>query len=133
MTDIPEYFFRIRENGATVFRVDTENRHRRIEMLPIAVANTRNGDIKPHGKSELNDTDRAEIKRWIEARQQVLAGRDLDSIQRTIEHLNLTAQWAQSKATADQLESVTDDLLMAMHDLRSVLVSKKADRLRQDE
>ena len=29
----------------------------------------------------------------------------------------------------NQLEAVTDDLLLAMHDLRSVLVRKKADRL----
>lgn len=133
MTDIPEYYFRIRENGATVFRIDTENRHHRIEMLPIAVANARNGDIRPHGQTILSDIDRAEIKRWIEARRQALTARDLDRVQRTVEHLNLTAQWAQSKATADQLESVTEDLLMAMHDLRSVLVRKKADRLQQDE
>jgi hypothetical protein len=29
---LPEYYFRVRENGAVVFRVDTENRQRRIEM-----------------------------------------------------------------------------------------------------
>ena len=29
----------------------------------------------------------------------------------------------------EELEAVTDDLLLAMHDLRSVLVRKKADRL----
>ncbi len=38
-------------------------------------------------------------------------------------------QWAQSKATDEQLEDVTDRLLLAMHDLRTVLVRKKADRL----
>ena len=36
MSDLPEYYFRIRENGAAVFRVDTENRQRRIEMEQIA-------------------------------------------------------------------------------------------------
>ena len=34
-TELPEFYFRIRENGATVFRVDTENRNRRIEMRQI--------------------------------------------------------------------------------------------------
>jgi len=41
--DLPEYYFRTRENGAAVFRVDTENRQRRIEMDQIAIVNVRNG------------------------------------------------------------------------------------------
>lgn len=40
-TELPEYYFRVRENGAAVFRVDTENRQRRIEMDQIALANIR--------------------------------------------------------------------------------------------
>ncbi len=53
--------------------------------------------------------------------------------------MNLTAQWVQSRATEAQLDEVTEALLMAMFDLRSVLVRKKAERLmktdssRQDE
>jgi hypothetical protein len=43
--------------------------------------------------------------------------------------MNFTTQWVQSKATDDQLEDITDTLLLAMHDLRTVLVRKKADRL----
>jgi hypothetical protein len=43
--------------------------------------------------------------------------------------MNMTSQWAQSKATNAQLEDVTEPLLLAMHDLRTVLVRKKADRL----
>lgn len=46
--------------------------------------------------------------------------------------MNLTTQWAQSRATPEQLDQVTDALLLAMHDLRSVLVRKKADRLLKD-
>ena len=42
-SDLPEYYFRIRENGALVFRVDAENRQRRIDMEPLAVLNIRNG------------------------------------------------------------------------------------------
>lgn len=130
--DLPEYYFRVRENGAAVFRVDTENRMRRIEMDQIAVINIRNGEIRPHGQRELSDTDLAEIKDWMARRNEVLARRDIDDIHRAIDHLNLTTQWAQSKATPEQLEAVTDDLLMAMHDLRTVLVRKKADRLTGD-
>ena len=43
--------------------------------------------------------------------------------------MNLTTQWVQSKATGEQLDAVTDQLLLAMHDLRTVLVRKKADRM----
>ncbi|OOY11603.1 MAG: hypothetical protein EP320_09650 [Rhodobacteraceae bacterium] len=129
MGDLPEYYFRVKENGATVFRVDTENRQRRIEMDPLANVNIRNGEIKPQGDRELSATDRAEIEAWIAHRREVLAQRDVDDILRAVDHLNLVTQWAQSKATDAQLEEITDTLLLTMHDLRTVLVRKKAERL----
>ncbi|SMO33962.1 hypothetical protein [Ruegeria faecimaris] len=127
--ELPEYYFRIRENGAAVFRIDTENRQRRIEMNQIAVINIRNGEVKPQGQRALTVADQAEIERWMAERRDLLAQRDIDDIHRAVDYLNLTTQWAQSKATDQQLEDVTDRLLLAMHDLRSVLVRKKADRL----
>jgi len=126
---LPKYYFRTRENGAAVFRVDTENRQRRIEMEQIALVNIRNGEIKPHGDRKLTNDDIGAIRDWIEDRVQRLAWRDIDDILRTADHLNLTTQWAQSKATPEQLEAVTDQLLLAMHDLRSVLVRKKSEIL----
>lgn len=127
--DLPEYYFRVRENGALVFRVDTQNRQRRIDMDQIAVVNIRNGEIKPHGDRTLSDDDLEVIRDWMQERQEVLAHRDIDDIHRAVDYMNLTTQWAQSRATEEQLEDVTDALLLAMHDLRSVLVRKKADRL----
>ncbi|MEL6549175.1 MAG: hypothetical protein AAFQ54_02910 [Pseudomonadota bacterium] len=127
--ELPDYYFRIRDKGAVVFRVDTENRQRRIEMDQIAVVNVLNGQIKPHGGRELEPADMAAIEAWMAERVAVLEARTVDDIHRAIDHLNLTAQWAQSTASDDQLEDVTDELLLAMHDLRSVLVRKKADRL----
>ena len=127
--DLPDYYFRVRENGALVFRVDTENRQRRIEMDQIAVVNIRNGEIKPHGDRMLSDEDIEVIRSWMAERQTVLAERDVDDILRAVDHLNLTTQWAQSRATDEQLDLVTDSLLLAMHDLRGVLVRRKADRL----
>ena len=128
-THLPDYYFRVRENGAFAFRVDTQNRHRRIEMDQIAVINIRNGEVKPHGGRELTEADRAAIEAWIAERRALLAARDIDDILRTVDHLNLTAHWAQNRATEAELEAVTDTLLLAMHDLRTVLVRKKADRL----
>lgn len=129
MSELPEYYFRVRENGAAVYRVDTQNRQRRIEMTEIAVVNVKNGRVKPHGTHELTPEECAAIDDWMDERVALLARRDLDDIHRTIDHLNLTAHWAQSRASETDLEDVTDRLLLAMHDLRSVLVRKKADRL----
>ena len=130
--ELPEYYFRVRENGAAVFRVDTENRNRRIEMDQIAVVNIRNGEIKPHGERTLSDADLDRIRDWMEERARLLALRDIDDIHRAVDYLNLTTQWVQSKATDEQLDAVTNDLLLAMHDLRSTLVRKKADRVLKD-
>lgn len=132
MSDLPEYYFRIRDKGALVFRVETENRQRRIEMSPLAVLNVRSGDVKPQGDRTLTPEDLAAISKWMTERKTLLALRDIDDIHRTIDQLNTTAGWAQSNASPAQLEEVTDALLMAMHDLRSVLVRKKADRMAGD-
>lgn len=129
MTELPDYYFRIRENGAAVFRISTENRQRRIEMEEIAVVNIRNGNIRPHGDTVLTPGDHSVIEAWIEERRAVLADRDIDDIHRAIDYLNLTTHWAQTRASDEDLEDVTDRLLLAMHDLRTVLVRKKADRI----
>lgn len=127
--DLPDYYFRIRENGAAVFRVDTENRQRRIEMDQIALVNVRNGEIKPHGDRTLTEADQQACRDWMAQRVAVLAARDIDDIHRAVDHLNLTTQWVQSKADEAQLEEVTDPLLLAMHDLRTALVRRKAERM----
>jgi len=93
------------------------------------VVNIKNGDIKPQGGRTLSPEDLREIKRWMAERTDLLARRDIDDIHRAVDYLNLTTHWVQSKASDAQLEEVTDALLLAMHDLRSVLVRKKADRL----
>ena len=127
--DLPDYYFRIRENGAAVFKVDTENRQRRIELEEIATVNVKNGNIKPHGEVKLTPADLAMIEGWLAKRRALLEARDVDDILRAVDHMNLTTHWVVSKASDAQLEEVTDALLLAMHDLRSVLVRKKADRL----
>lgn len=122
-------FFRVRENGAAVFRVDTENRQRRLELQQVAVVNIRNGSVKPHGEHSPTAAERNEIDAWAVERRKLLAVRKVDDIKRTTDHLNETAQWVQSDATDAQIDMFADDLLMAMHDLRSVLVRKKSNIL----
>lgn len=129
MTDLPDLYFRIRENGAAVFRLDTATHDRRIEMEHIAVINTNRGDFRAQGDAELSADEETLIADWLNDRLAMLAVREMDDIHRAVDSINLTTQWAQSKASDTQLDKVTDSLLMAMHDLRSVLVRKKADRL----
>lgn len=126
---LPRLYFRTRETGALVFRIDDENRNARLDLVPLAVVNLRNGQVKPQGGRVLTESEQADIAAWIEARQATLAARALDDIRRAIDHLNAVAQWAQASASDDALEAVTDPLLLAMHDLRGVLVKRKADRL----
>jgi len=130
--ELPDYYFRVRENGAIVFRVDTENRQRRIDMDQIAIINIKNGEYKPHGDRILSEVDQAAIVDWMQARMALLAVRDMDDIHRAVDYMNITTQWAQSKADDAQLEDITDVLLLAMHDLRTVLVRKKADRMMRE-
>jgi hypothetical protein len=87
-------------------------------MDQIAIINMRNGEIKPHGERRLSEDDLARIHGWIEERAWILANRIIGNIHRTVDYLNFTTQWVQSKATPDQLDMVTDDL-------RSTLLHKK--------
>ncbi|MCT8329721.1 hypothetical protein [Albidovulum sediminis] len=128
MTDLPDYYFRIRENGAAVFRIDTANRQRRIEMDQIAVVNVKTGDIRPHGGRTLSQADLQAIGDWLARRQDLLAARETDDILRLADQMNQVAHWVQSKATEAQVAAVSDALLLAMHDLRGVLVRKQAGR-----
>jgi hypothetical protein len=127
--DLPAHYFRLRDTAAAVFRVDTENRNRRIELVEIATVNLKTGTIKPHGDSRLTAADEVAIAAWLQGRRHLQEARDRDEVQRTMDLMNHTAHWAQSRASAEELEAVTDSLLLAMHDLRSVLVRKKAERL----
>jgi hypothetical protein len=129
MSDLPPYYFRARENGAAVFRVQSDARTRRIEMDEIATVNIRNGAVRPHGDRKLTDADHAAIAGWMARRQAQLSAREVEDILRMVDQLNLAAGWAAGRASDAQLEAVTDTLLMAMHDLRAVLVRRKSDRL----
>ncbi|MCZ4260465.1 hypothetical protein O4G76_06365 [Limimaricola sp. G21655-S1] len=129
MTDLSGYYFRVKDSGGIMFRIGDETRHRRVELEQLATINTRNGEIRAQGNRELAPEDWAAAEAWREQRREVLAARQIDDIRRAIDHLNLTAHWAQSQASEAELEAVTEPLLLAMHDLRMILVRKKADRV----
>lgn len=128
----PELHFRTRDNGAAVFRVETENRQRRLDLRQLAVINIRSGEIKPHGQQVPTDQEIAAMQDWIAARRTALSAREHDDIERLIDHINAAAQWVQSRAEPQDLEDVSSRLLLAMHDLRSTLVKKQVDGLDKD-
>ena len=133
MTDLPDLYFRARDNGAVVFRLGDENRHRRLAFEQIAVVNTNRADFKAQGDHILTAQECATIQDWLDSRLAVLAEREVDDIHRTIDQMNYASHWAQTKATDAQLAEVTDQLLLAMHDLRETLVRKKAERAGDDQ
>ena len=101
--DGQELYFRLRENGATVFHLAPSGRENRLDMAPIASVNLRNGEIKRQGGHNLSPEESDQIRAWIEARTALVARREIDDILRTVEHLNLTAHWVQTRASADDL------------------------------
>ena len=127
--ELPELYFRVKENGAAVFRVDPENRQKRIDLDQIAVVNSRNGEVKAMGKADVSPKEHQAMLDWLAERRALADQRDMDDIHRAIDQINMTAHWAQSKATPEQLDAVTDRLLLSIYDLRQVLVRKKADRM----
>jgi len=116
----PPYYFRRRGNGALVFRVSDTNRHARLEMEPIGTVNRKTGEVKPRGKRALTPEDRAAIADWLATEPSAP-----EPAARAALAMNRAAHWAQREATDEDLEAVTAELLMAMHDLRSVLIRRR--------
>lgn len=129
MIELPDFYFRLKDNGATVFAVVIEEHLQKLDLKPIAQINMRNNDVRPQGDHVLSDKEQDAIEIWMAARREKLAAEDKARVSDTIDQISHLAHWAQSTATDDQLEEATEALLMAMFDLRNVLTRKKADRL----
>jgi hypothetical protein len=130
---LPELYFRLRDNGATVFRMQDDARNGRIDMTQIATVNLRSGEIKVGAEKSLSEVEKSEIDQWVADRRESQSWRRLDKVMQTIEDINHAAHWVQTEASDEDLEGVTDALFLAMHDLRQVLVRRAADRASQAE
>jgi len=122
------YYFRIRENGAMVFIVHPETREKRIELEPIATLNIKSGAIRPNGIRAITREDELAIGAWMAERRLAIKARALSDAAHLRDQLNVVTQWAQNKASEVEINEVADDLLMALHDLRQVLVRRKSER-----
>ena len=122
----PRLYFRVKENGAAVFRIAHASREGRLDMEPIATVALRSGQIRETG--DLSDDDRARIEAWLADRRDVIEARRGALGADTAEAVMLCAHWVQSEASDEALDAVTDDLLLAMHDLRAALARRRAGR-----
>jgi hypothetical protein len=126
VVNLPGLYFRLREPGALVFRVDAGTARGRLDLEPLAIVNLRSGEVRPQGAQVPSAEDEAEIAAWVQARRAEVAAREAEDIRRTVEQINQTAHWAQTRASDAEIDAVSQDLLLAMHDLRLVQVRRRS-------
>lgn len=119
-------FFRTKDNGATVLRVSEDTRQQRIDLIPLAEVNARNGTIKPRSGAAISEAENDEIAQWLAGRQRRDAQALAETPLRTIEALNAAAHWISSKPDAATANAAIDELLLAMYDLRSAIIRYKS-------
>ncbi|MEM7668889.1 MAG: hypothetical protein AAF317_07015 [Pseudomonadota bacterium] len=113
-------YFRKRKQGAFAFRLDVENRQRRLEMIQIATV-TGKGEIRTHKRYPPTPAEMQQIEEWI---AQEAAGRTETEPDKAIKEINLIAQWVAKEAGDEDILSFSDPMLLAMHDLRQVIVRR---------
>ena len=123
-----DYYFRPRPGGAMMLRITHDPRLRRSEMHRVAGINTKDGGVSVTDGHALTPEEQASIDSWL-AHGNGLANESA----RAVEHIGHIAHWAQFRASPAELASATDELLLAMQDLREVLVRKAAQRAQKPD
>ncbi|MBN2759081.1 MAG: hypothetical protein JXQ79_01165 [Rhodobacteraceae bacterium] len=123
-----EYYFRPRPGGAMLLRIVYDPRQRRSEMHRVAGINAKTGAVDVTTGHNLTDAERALIDDWL-ARGTGLDGEGA----KAADQIGHIAHWAQFRASPSELAAATDELLLAMQDLREVLVRKAAQRAQKPE
>lgn len=117
------YYFRPRPGGAALLKITYDTRLRRSRMARIAGVNTATGEIVVSEGHSLTSEESALIADYL-ARGNGLTGKAAQAVS-DIGHI---AHWAQFRATPNELAAASEDLLLAMQDLREVLARKAAQR-----
>ena len=113
-------YFRKRKQGAFAFRLDVENRQRRLEMIHIATINGK-GEIRPQKRFPPTDSEIAQIEHWVA--EQAKDHPETEP-ERAIREINLIAQWVAKESGDDEMLTYSDPMLLAIHDLRQVIVRR---------
>ena len=116
-------YYRHRKKGAQVFRMEVANRQRRIELNQIASI-TQQGEIVPHKRRPATDAELYEISEWWQAWQNRRDAGELNQTETFMADLNAFTNWIAKDAPDDQVEALSDDLLMALLDLRQTVVRR---------
>lgn len=125
MFDRPTLYFRRKDNGASVYRIEA-GEHARLDMQQVAILK-QNGEVKPSGKQEPTALELTEIADWHSARKAEQKTRDAARVDQLVGDMNAIAQWVQANANDKQIAQSSQPILMAMHDLRSTLVRRLSD------
>ncbi len=118
-----QLYYRVRKQGALVFRMEVANRQRRIELNQIATI-TGKGEIKPHRRRPPSETELADIEAWWQRRRAQRKDNSLDDVELFMEELNKFTTWVEKEAPSDLISTRSDPLLMALLDLRQVIVRR---------
>lgn len=121
---LQKLFYRVSKDGADVFRIDLKNRLRRLDLEKIAEVNVAENTVTPMTGVALSDEETKDIEQWRSTRQGQLEMRSQNDINRLVEAMNHAANWVENDASHTQLASISDPVLMAMHDLRATIVRK---------
>ena len=116
------YYFRPRPGGAALLKISYDPRLKRSRLHRIAGVDA-SGQVRVVEGYTLSDAEQALIAQYL-AQGNGLSGRAAQAVAE-IGHI---AHWAQFRASAEELEGATEELLLAMQDLREVLVRKAAQR-----
>lgn len=148
-------YFRITARGGAAFRVESEER---LTLTPLADIVLRSGAVKPRAATP-TAAERAEIDAWIAARRAALATEAAGAPARAVAAMNAAAEWMASKPSADHAAdhaagqaadrgadrgadtgadeaakaAAADEMLIALHDLRTAIVRWTARRAAPDD
>ena len=116
-------YFRHQDQGAQVFRMEVANRQRRIQLHQIASV-TEAGNVTPQDGCAATDAELAEIRaEWTSWRQRRDAG-ELNPTETFMAELNRFTGWVASDAPNSEVDALSDDLLLALLDLRQTVVRR---------
>lgn len=118
-----DYYFRLRPGGAAFMKLVHDPRLRRTRFHRIAGIETTTGNVSVTDGHTLTDVEEALIADYL-AHGNGLCGHTA----RAVSEIGHIAHWAQFRASPDELVAATEDLLLAIQDLRDVLVRKAAQR-----
>lgn len=124
MQTLQKLFYRVSKQGADVFRIDLQNRLRRLDLQKIADIHLTNKTISQIKGIDLSSEEQSDMQNWLKMRQDQLELRSQNDINRLIESLNHAANWVENQADDEQISQIGDPVLMAMHDLRATIIRK---------